>query len=241
MSADPYHTLFSDHLLQKQHLTPLARAGNELIWPSVFFLACLVLLVLVKFSSFSKVARIIQSTFSLQALHQLEREELNPFRFHALALNLFFMLNLSFLLYKINTLYKLILADSYSLFQFLFFFGCTVLVIGLKALVNRLLGHFTNEKKILSEYSINSLFINQTFGLLLFPWILLMELSPFNPIIFIWVALLVLCSSILLKWYRGVIMGLVEERLGLLQIFSYFCSLEILPVFVLVKYIVETF
>lgn len=241
MITDPYHTLFSDHLLPKQHLIPLAREGSELIWPSVFFVICLILLVFVKFSAFSKVIKIIQSTFSLQALHQLEREELNPFRFHAMALNLFFMLNLSFLLYKVNSIYKLILVSSYSLSQFFFFFGCTLLVIGLKALVNRLLGHFTNEKKILSEYSVNSLFINQTFGLILFPWIILMELSPFHPLIFIWVALLVLCSSVLLKWYRGVIMGLVEERLGLLQIFSYFCSLEILPVFVMVKYIIETF
>ena len=241
MIADPYHTVFSDHLLQKQHLIPQARAGVELIWPSVFLLACLVLLVLVKLSAFSKVVKIIQSTFSLQALQQLEREEMNPFRFHALALNLFFMLNLSFLLYKVNSIYKFILISSYSLNQFLFFFSCVLLVIGLKALLNRLLGHFTNEQKILSEYSINSLFINQTFGLILFPWIILMELGPFNPLIFIWVALLVLCSSVLLKWYRGVIMGLVEERLGLLQIFSYFCSLEILPVFVMVKYIIETF
>ena len=177
----------------------------------------------------------------LQALHQLEREELNPFRFYALGLHLFFMLNLSFLLYKINVIYKFILVKSYSLNQFLFFFGCILLVVGLKSVVNRLLGHFTNERRILSEYSLNSLFINQTFGLLLFPCVILMELSPFNPLIFVSAGLIVLSSSVLLKWYRGVIMGLVEERIGLLQIFSYFCSLEILPVFVLVKYIIETF
>ncbi len=198
-------------------------------------------MALIKFSSFSKVIKIVQSTFNLQALKQLEREELNPFRFYALGLNLFFMLNLSFLLYKLNSIYKFILVSSFSFYQFLFFFGIVLLIAGFKLVINRLLSLFTNARKVIAEYSLNSLFINQTFGLLLFPWVVLMELGPFNPIAFIWVSLLVLSLAVLLKWYRGVIMGLVEERIGLLQIFSYFCSLEILPVFVLVKYIIETF
>ena len=241
MPADLYHILFQDHLLQKHSANPVARISTEQIWPSLFLLFCLILLVLVKLRSFPKVVKIIQSTFSLQALHQLEREELNPFRFYSLSLNLFFMLNLSFLLYKLNSMYKFILVTSFSLNQFLFFFSIILLLFGFKAVVNRALAHFTNERKIISEYAINSLFINQTFGLLLFPWIILMEWSRFNPFIFVSAALIVLGSSVLLKWYRGVIMGLVEERIGLLQIFSYFCSLEILPVFVLVKYIIETF
>ncbi len=83
--------------------------------------------------------------------------------------------------------------------------------------------------------------VNQSFGLFLFPLIVLMEFSKFNPLIFIWCASLVLGTAVLLKWYRGVLMSLVVERIGLLQIFSYFCALEILPVFVLVKYIIETF
>jgi hypothetical protein len=68
-----------------------------------------------------------------------------------------------------------------------------------------------------------------------------MEFSKFNSLIFIWGGLLVLAMVVLLKWYRGLLMSLVIERIGLLQIFSYFCGLEILPVFVLVKYIIETF
>lgn len=241
MSAGNYHSLFQDHLLPLQHPGPLLHISYKQVWPSVFLLCCLILLALVKLSSFSKVVKIVQSTFSLQALHELERGELNPLRFYSLGLNLFFMLNLSFLLYKINSIYNFILPDSFSLYQYLFFLGVVLLIMGFRTVANWLLAHFTNERRVISEYSLNSLFINQTFGLLLFPWIVLMELSPFNPIIFISAALIVLAVSALLKWYRGVIMGLVEERIGLLQIFSYFCSLEILPVFVLVKYVIETF
>lgn len=241
MITVPGQHIFENHLLQPLHHNPLLKSGDEQIWPSVFLITCLALLVLVKVRFFSKVIKIVQSTFSLSALQQLEREELNPFRIYSVLLNLFFILNLSFLSYKINTIYKFILADKPDLVQFFFFLALIMFISGLKAISNRVLGHFTNERKVISEYVVNSLFINQTFGLLLFPWMILIQLSTLNPVIFISGALIVLALSVLLKWYRGVMIGLVEERIGLLQIFSYFCSLEILPIFVLVKYVIETF
>ena len=185
--------------------------------------------------------RIVQSTFSSQVLQQLEREEFNPFKFYSLALNLFFILNVSFLAYKINSIYKYVLIETSNFAQFCFFFLIVLIVVFLKLLVNRSLAVFTDKRKIISEYVTSSTLVNQSFGLFLFPLIVLIEFSPFDPLIFIAGALIVLVSAVLLKWYRGIIMGLVEERLGLLQIFSYFCGLEILPVFVLVKYIIETF
>jgi len=202
---------------------------------------CLVLLVLIKISAFPKVMRIVQSTFSSQVLQQLEREEFNPFKFYSLALNLFFILNVSFLAYKINSIYKYVLIETSNLAQFCFFFLIVLVVVVLKILVNRSLAMFTDNRKVISEYVTSSTLVNQSFGLFLFPLIVLIEFSPFDPLIFIAGALMVLVTAVFLKWYRGVIMGLVEERIGLLQIFSYFCGLEILPIFVLVKYIIETF
>lgn len=211
------------------------------MWPSVFLLVCLGLLVVVKARFFSKAFKIVQSTFSLSALQQLEREELSPFRLYSLLLNLLFILNVAFLLYKLNALHQYMFTQLPDVFQFLVFFGLTLLVAGFKAVANRLLGYFTNERRVISEYVVNSLFINQTFGILLFPCMVVVQLSTLNPVIFIWCGLLVLALSVVLKWYRGVMIGLVEERIGLLQIFSYFCSLEILPVFILAKYVIETF
>lgn len=183
----------------------------------------------------------MQSTFSNQVLQQLEREEINPFKFHALALNLFFVLNVSFLAYKINNMYKFVLSDTGHLLQFVFFFFLILLILIAKSFSNKTLVFFTNQRKVINEYATSSTLVNQTFGLFLFPLVVLLEFSPFNPLIFISGALIVLATSIILKWYRGIITGLIEERVGILQIFSYFCGLEILPVFVLVKYIIETF
>lgn len=233
--------IFYQHLLPSRQLLASVRENDELVWPSFFLFLCLTLLALVKLTSFSKVVRIIQSIFSKQIFQQLEREESNPFKFYSIALNFLFVLNVSFLVYKINTLNRLVLVESSAIVQFVFFLGVVLIVFSFKILANRSLANFTKERKIILDYSISSTLVNQSFGLFLFPLVILMEFSSFNPRIFITMALLVLSASILIKWYRGILMSLVIERVGLLQIFSYFCGLEILPVFVLVKYIIETF
>ena len=233
--------IFEDHLLRAGNLAPLARTVNEEIWPSLLLVTCLLILVLVKIRSFPKVVRIVQSTFSKQILQQLEREEINAFRFYAVGLNILFIFNIAFLLYKINQHFQVVFEERGHLSQFLFFTGITLGVILAKNLLNLLLGICTGERRAIADYLVNSSLINQTFGLFLFPCIILMEFSPFNPLIFIWTGVTIVIAGIFIKWYRGLLMGLVEQRIGLLQIFSYFCGLEILPVFVLVKYIIETF
>jgi hypothetical protein len=232
--------IFYNHLLKNEHL-PLVRISGEQNWPSFFLMACLLLLVFIKIRAQPRVLRIIQSTFSPQILQQLEREERNPLKFYSLALNILFLLNVSFLFYKINTFYNLVLPGSGRLVQFLFFVAVIFIMFGLKSIANWVLAFFTGGHQVFSEYSISATLINQTFGLFLFPWIILLEFSSLNHYVFLSAALIILAFSILLKWYRGIKMGLIEERIGLLQIFSYFCGLEILPVLVMVKYLIETF
>jgi hypothetical protein len=233
--------IFFGHLLPPKHFVPVERISEEQYWPSFLLVICLVILALIKVRAYPKTLRIIQSTFSGQILQQLEREERNPFKFYSIALNIFFVLNLAFLCYKINVLNEYVLVENSRFLQYCFFLGIILLVLLIKALVNRLLAIFTDAQGLFSDFMISAGLLNQTFGLFIFPCIILMEFSDFDPRIFITIALLILGFSVLLRWYRGVKMGLIEERIGLLQIFSYFCGLEILPVLVTVKYLIETF
>lgn len=233
--------IFLNHLLQLHHSRPVPNPSEDLVWPSLFLFISLILLAFVKAASFEKVVRILHSTFNKQVLQQLEREEVSQYKFYSLALNFFFILNISFLGYKINRMYEMVLVGSNPFFQFAFF----VLIISsgyfVKALINTLIGIFTGEDKLISDYVTRTSLINQAFGLFLFPLIIMLEFSPFEPKVFVFLSLLVLAFSFLLKWYRGFIRSLVDERVGLLQIFTYFCGLEILPVLVLVKFVIETF
>ena len=124
--------IFSDHLLQKQHLGPLLKIHSEVIWTSVFFLLCLALLVFIKVTSYSKVLKIVQSTFNSNALHELEREESKSFKLYSVLLSAFFLLNVSFLLYKVNSFYNLVFTESALFVQFAFILLIVLLFIAVK-------------------------------------------------------------------------------------------------------------
>jgi hypothetical protein len=236
-----YQHIFYRHLLPKQHQLPELKQSFELIWPSIFLIFCFLLLVFLKVTSFSKVIKVIQSCFSLQSLRQLEREKFNPFKFYSVLLSVFFLLNFTFFVYKINYWYKLVLVEYPPFAQFMFFLLIIVFLFVFRNGFSKLLSIFINDHKVIPEFIYSSFIVSQTLGLLIFPCMVLVELSTFNPLIFLSAASVILIAMQGFKWYKGLTYALVDNRVGLLQIFTYFCSLEILPVLVLVKFIIETF
>ncbi len=233
--------IFNNHLLPVNDFTPHLKNNFELIWPSIFLLVCFALLVFIKITSFTKVIKIIQASFNIQAWQQLQREDYNPYKFYSVILAILFGLNVSFLIYKLNTIYKLILVESSHLLQFLAIFCIIFTIIFAKIIANKLLILFTGTKSAIHQYSYYSFIINQTFGLFIFPFIILAEFSKINTLFFLSAAIIIIAVSVLLKWFRGVVFSIVEERIGILQTFTYLCTLELLPVLVLTKLIVETF
>lgn len=223
------------------HEKALAAPHEAPDWVAWYLLFCLALLVFVKSVAFPRMVRIVQSTFSSQILQQLEREEVNLFRSYAMALNALFVLNVAFLAYKANETTGLIMADSTALSQFLFLLGAIIGLALFRLGANWLVAAITGSQKIVNEYVVSSTLVNQTFGLILFPCMVLLQFAGVLPSVFFWAAIILLSASVLLRWYRGLLMSAGEEGIGFVQILSYFCALEILPVLVLVKYVVESY
>jgi hypothetical protein len=233
--------IFYQHLLQRHSASPQIKSTFVEVWPSIFLLLCLCLLVFIKSRAFSKTVKVVQSVYNVQALQQLEREESGQFKFYAILLEIFFVLNLAFLIYRINLAYRFVMPATGHFAQFISFMLLVAILYGFKFVSNRLLALLSEEQKLVHSYEAGSALVNQATGLFLFPWIVMAQFSRLNPLIFISGALITMIVAVLIKWYRGIIVCLVEGRVGLLQIFSYFCGLEILPAVVVVKYVIETF
>lgn len=123
----------------------------------------------------------------------------------------------------------------------MFLIGAILILFSLKGALNKLLSVILNDARLIPEFVYSSFVISQTFGIFLFPCLILAEFSSFNPVVFLLVGGVILFMSQVFKWYRGILFGLIEHRVGLLQTFVYFCALEILPALVMVKFIIETF
>jgi len=199
------------------------------------------LLVLLKTTSFNQVVKVVQSCFSMQTLRQMERDEYNPFKLYAISLSVFFLFNFSFYIYKLNQVFKLVFVEQGALVQFSLILLITVSVFSIRNGASRMFTLFIDDHKLIPEYTYSSFMITQTLGLLLFPCMVLSELSPFNNLLFLSIATVIIITLQGFKWYRGLVFAFIDGKVGFLQIFTYFCSLEILPVLVLIKFIIEKY
>lgn len=233
--------IFYQHLLQRQHQEALPVNAYDLVWPSIFMLSGLGLLVLLKTTSFNQVVKVVQSCFSMQTLRQMERDEYNPFKLYAISLSIFFLFNFSFYIYKLNQVFKLVFVEQGALVQFSLILLITVSVFSIRNGASRMFTLFIDDHKLIPEYTYSSFMITQTLGLLLFPCMVLSELSPFNNLLFLSIATVIIITLQGFKWYRGLVFAFIDGKVGFLQIFTYFCSLEILPVLVLIKFIIEKY
>jgi hypothetical protein len=204
---------------------------------------CVGLFVFLRITAFSKVTAILRSSYSIQSIKQLEREEFNPFNPTSFILSLLFVLMLSFFLYKINDEFPgiRILQQRTDLAKYIFFIGCVCIYLPVKFGIRKVIGFVSNEGALTNEIFYNNLVINQTLGILLLPIMIVVELSHMRPAYLLIATGIIIATSLFVKLYRGIVFSLFENHIGLLQVFMYLCALEILPFLVFLKFIMTNF
>lgn len=233
-----YEPLFKNHLLKPVHDTAIFNNIQTLYWPSIILFIALCLLVLLKVTSPQRTFRVLNAAYSLQVARQIEREDYGPLKRVSLVLSTVFVLITAFLLYKVNLIFGSVLYGNSGLFQYLFFVLVIMVAYTVKLVSASVIGYVTETKNVLSEYINNTLIINQSIGVILLPVMIILELSPVNPIWIVFPATLFLIFGYVLRLYRGFIFAGIEYGIGLLQLFVYLCALEILPLLVLIKFLV---
>ncbi len=234
-------SIFQGHTLKPIHQYPIFRNGDDLMWPSLFLLLVFACIVWVRVGMRSKFDKIMLATFSLQATRQIEREDFNPFKPLSLLLTLIFCSLASFFVYQVNKNLGSVFENKPQHIQFLSFFTIILFAFILKNLFSHLMGQLTETGPLFNEYLYSNLLINQTTGIIVFPFLVITELSQLPAIYLLLPCLLIFSCNLLLKWFRGVRFSAFEQRIGFLQIFIYFCAVEILPNLVLIKFIIVNF
>lgn len=236
-----YQPIFENHLLKPVHDGAIFNPAQHLYWPSVVLFLAVAIMMTLKVTLPARTLRVLNAAYSLQVARQIERENYGPFKRLSILLNIVFVIVSAFLFYKLNRLFGAMLNDKSSLFQYLFFVMVVVLMYTIKFVVINLIGFITQTKTIIDEYINNTLIINQSVGVILLPVMILAELSPINPIWLVFPSVLFIVLGYCLRLYRGFLFSGVEQGIGILQLFVYLCTLEILPLLVLIKFLVVKF
>ncbi len=236
-----YDPIFKDHLLKPTHSGAIFNNATESYWPPVILFIVLCIAVILKVTAPVKTLRILNAAYNLQIARQVEREDYSAFKRVSVLMSLIFVLTTAFLFYKLNQLYGSILFNNGSLFQYLFFVLVVITIYAVKFICINIVSFLTETGNLFTEYINNTLIVNQAIGLLLFPVMVLAELSPLDPVWLVFPSVLFLMLGYLLRLYRGFVFAGMEEGIGILQLFVYLCALEILPLLVTIKFVVLNF
>lgn len=234
-------SLFTGHSLSPIHKDPIFRPGTIYYWPVLVIFFVLALYVMVKLVDPKKLVKVLASPFSMQVSKQLFREDYKINKRVSLVLSLCFVLVISYLLYVTNRYFGLILEEYSPLSQYLFFVAVICVMYTVKFMVNYLLNQLTFTKELGREYAFNVFVYCQTVALVVFPLIICLQFSRYSTELFLYPAIIVCILFYLLRLFRGFVISVMEQGVGILYIFLYLCALEILPVLVLIKFLIVNF
>ena len=230
------YDLFQSHELKvKSQVSPGRPVENQ----DGIFILILVVFSLITWALYTQRKRfnmILSALVMPRVILQLIREE------NSILQRLFVVLSIVFILVFSAFFYQTCLFYGWTIFNaegFILFVLCTLmvgLVYFIKLMVIAFVGNVLEADELVREYFYNIFLINLLLALLLIPIILAGAYMPYlssNVLIKAGVALFFI--TLLYRSLRGVYMGSGRTKFSLYHLFLYFCTLEILPLVVLIK------
>ena len=195
------------------------------------FIICVLLLAAITFLRvhFGRGLRlIIQAAFTQRHANQFLRETNNLNVSHYL-LPIFVIILALFISHPSwdQTSWSILLILKYTLYTSLFFV--------LKYLIIRWLGHLFQQLYLFEDVIFLSFLFEKVAGVLLFPFLILSIYAPLDSVTCLTLGFSLLIFFYLLKWGRMLYFGFFKRSFSKTHLFIYICTLEILPLVVIIK------
>jgi hypothetical protein len=237
MPAAP--SFFTSHQLKTQDIRPVLFKKYQPDWILGLFLLCFVLLAWAQVFYRRRLRQILMATYSKRFLSQLVRDgDLFSERI-SLATGFIYFIIISLFLFQ---LYELVLVkDAGRLHQgFPLFALISIFVLGfwmLKIGLIRFLSFIFRTRQTSREYILNILIFNILTGIFLLP--LMVFAVYLKSVIFLWICMILFVLFFFFRFVRGFLIGISITKFSYLFLFVYLCSLEILPLVVLLKVVLK--
>lgn len=228
-------SLFTGHLQRPRLIKPEYGNMYQPDWIPVLLMFCFVLQAWVMFYYRKRIQQVILSPFSRRYMNQLVREG-NLFNERlSVALGVVYFITLGLLIYETNVLiFEGKIPQYFSSFAFyLIIILVLILYWFAKILMISILGVVFKTPATTTMYLQNVLIVNISTGLVLLPLIVfVIYLKSFS---FLYISLTIFILSFVFLLVRGFFIGLTLTKFSYVFLFVYLCSLEILPLIIMVK------
>jgi hypothetical protein len=225
-----------------KYLLPIPKHEVSDAW--IFGVILFVFLLLAIFNQlFGKELGILMvSPFKRKGLRKLVEDDSGAFRNALILISSVYIITMPIFIYQLASYWNFETLEINGFVLYLLLVLILLLLVLIKSFVVKFVGAVFQLKWFTGMNLYNMLAINAIFGFLLVPVSLGINLAGFNWVsFFIWlgiglyIAFYALKSSLLLISAKG------EYAVSKFHLFLYFCTLEILPLIILVKLILVTF
>ncbi len=232
--------IFKNHQLVKINKEPIGQQVNDDVWTATLLTLVFIFLVIFRVTSEKKYTLILKSFFSFSSSRQLLREDYRINKGTSILLIIIFLICFAFFLLKINYFY-----NYYTIENSLSFFFIILLILlityAFKFMSLISLSSLFNSKEMVEEYINHVFFSIKAMGVFIFPLLVLLEFSKLNPLPIIISGLLICLFFYSIRVSRGIILLMNNKLISFSHIFLYFCTLEILPLIVMIKIMMSGF
>jgi hypothetical protein len=205
-------------------------------WILFLLILCFILQAWVQFIYRKRFRQLVLAPFSKRFLNQLVRDG-NLFNERlSLALGIIYFVSSSLLIYEVNDLLLggLIPAPLNKIAFYLLIVFTLVLFWIIKVTGIRLLGKVFKTEYTAAMYLLNVFIINFITGLILLP--LLVIVIYLKSVLILYISLILIILSLFFLFVRGFLTGLLLTKFSYIFLFVYLCTLEILPLIILIKF-----
>ena len=228
-------SLFQQHLLPVKNDRPIIHYTQyDYLVTSILFLSY-IMFVWLFISNRKRLNQIIIGLYAGRYANQLAREEVSLGNRVVIFLSALFVFTITLFFYQTAGYYGFLPVNS---MKNTFFITALAIffIYGLKLLVIKMLGFLFETQKEIREYTISVLMFCNAVGLFMLPVVICLAfLKQVNPSVFIYTGFAIIAVFFLTRLVRGLIIGLNSTRVSRLYLFLYLCTLEIVPLAIMIK------
>ena len=227
-------SIFQTHQLQPNgfHIDQIRKAQPD--WVLAILVVCFILFTWGQVFYHRRIQQIFRAPFSKRFINQLTRDG-NLFRERiSVALGIVYILTFSLFLYVFNEqILGLTLQGVSGISLYGLIAVVTIGILAAKVALVNLLGTIFRTRETTNNYLLNLLL----FALITGPFLMvaMVFIVYLNSIALIHISLVVFVVILLFRFMRGFFIGMALRKFSYLFLFVYLCSLEILPLLVLIR------
>ena len=219
----------------------LADSGlQQSTWAFWFILAGFFLLTLTRYYHEKRLKLFGMAIFKRSAALQIIRE--SPVQGHRSFIPLMgmYIISLTLLIYEaVEILSPGSSSGISSLLLFAGFLGIYILIFLIRIIVIRVISLIFKNPATASEYIQTIIIFNLVMGILMLPLLLIMAFTLRDIVLYIAIGLAFILM--VLRFIRGFSIGLSDTKFSLIHLFLYLCTLEILPIAFVAKFLSKYF